>query len=440
MREKSVAMAYIEDRWWKDKRSPSTGERIRDGAGVPVRTKTPRFGTGLRYRVRFTDPDGDEHSKSFPDGQLALARKFKTKMENDLYAGIYISPRAGDISFADLSVTYRHGRSQDESSKVSLDSLFDNQILPFLGRKRIRNIDVAVVRQWKLWLAEHSHISINYQADAWMTASATPDAAVEARLIGTNPFRSSLLCPPRRVFHRVTPWPAAKLRAIKQALPDRYRIAVPLGAGLGLRPGEVFAFSPENIDRAKLTYNCDRQIVYCNGILAFKLPKGHKSRTIPMTRAIIRLIDDYTAAYPPIPVTLPWAEQDRILTRTVNLLITDANDRPWRGSTWGEHVWKPAFEQAEISYQRQQDGMHALRHFYASYLLTQGVTIKEIAAYLGHSSEAFTLKIYVHLTLTSYDRARLAIDTMFPPAPTRRRMAGNHGRRIKTAGLNRRRR
>ncbi|MER6667414.1 tyrosine-type recombinase/integrase [Amycolatopsis japonica] len=159
-----------------------------------------------------------------------------------------------------------------------------------------------------------------------------------------------------------------------------------------------------------------------------------------MTRAIIRLIDDYTAAYPPIPVTLPWAEQDRILTRTVNLLITDANDRPWRGSTWGEHVWKPAFEQAEISYQRQQDGMHALRHFYASYLLTQGVTIKEIAAYLGHSSEAFTLKIYVHLTLTSYDRARLAIDTMFPPAPTRRRMAGNHGRRIKTAGLNRRRR
>ena len=33
----------------------------------------------------------------------------------------------------------------------------------------------------------------------------------------------------------------------------------------------------------------------------------------------------------------------------------------------------------------QASGMHALRHFYASILLTHGVSIKELAEYLGNS-------------------------------------------------------
>ncbi|MGW0520289.1 hypothetical protein [Crossiella sp. NPDC003009] len=49
-------------------------------------------------------------------------------------------------------------------------------------------------------------------------------------------------------------------------------------------------------------------------------------------------------------------------------------------------------------------------------MLAQGVSIKELAEYLGHSSEAFTLKTYVHLMPSSYTRARLAANLMFPPS------------------------
>jgi site-specific recombinase XerD len=59
--------------------------------------------------------------------------------------------------------------------------------------------------------------------------------------------------------------------------------------------------------------------------------------------------------------------------------------------------------------------MHALRHLFASSMLHQGVSIKELAAFLGHADEAFTLRTYVHLMPNSYERARLAVDAMFKP-------------------------
>jgi Phage integrase family len=79
-------------------------------------------------------------------------------------------------------------------------------------------------------------------------------------------------------------------------------------------------------------------------------------------------------------------------------------------------VWRPAFDVAGITYEPDRsDGTHALRHLFASSMLARSVSIKELAAFLGHSSEAFTLRTYAHLLPNSYERARLAVDEMFKP-------------------------
>jgi integrase len=59
--------------------------------------------------------------------------------------------------------------------------------------------------------------------------------------------------------------------------------------------------------------------------------------------------------------------------------------------------------------------MHALRHFYASVLLSEGVSVKELADYLGHADPGFTLRTYTHLVPSSYQRARAAVDGVFSP-------------------------
>ncbi|WP_040723128.1 tyrosine-type recombinase/integrase, partial [Nocardia veterana] len=56
------------------------------------------------------------------------------------------------------------------------------------------------------------------------------------------------------------------------------------------------------------------------------------------------------------------------------------------------------------------DGMHAMRHLYASKLLARGVSVKELADYLGHEDPGFTLRVYTHLLPSSHERARQAVD------------------------------
>lgn len=71
------------------------------------------------------------------------------------------------------------------------------------------------------------------------------------------------------------------------------------------------------------------------------------------------------------------------------------------------------FREAGIKYRGRADGMHALRHFFASMLLAQGVSIKELAEYLGHSDPGFTPRTYTHMVPSSHERARLATNGVF---------------------------
>lgn len=58
-------MGHIDDRWMRPKRDDE-GKVILNERGKPILERTELYGRGLRYRVRYIDPDGVERSKSFP--------------------------------------------------------------------------------------------------------------------------------------------------------------------------------------------------------------------------------------------------------------------------------------------------------------------------------------------------------------------------------------
>jgi len=107
-------------------------------------------------------------------------------------------------------------------------------------------------------------------------------------------------------------------------------------------------------------------------------------------------------------VTLPWEHPGGELV-TARLLLYTRERGALNRNMFNAHIWKPALRTVGVEPTRD-NGMHALRHFYALVLLDAGESIKAGSEYLGHSDPGFTLRTYTHLLPNSEQRTRRAID------------------------------
>jgi hypothetical protein len=152
----------------------------------------------------------------------------------------------------------------------------------------------------------------------------------------------------------------------------------------------------------------------------YALPKRAKTRDVPLSRGLLRRLDEHMKRYPPVSVTLPWRDPagDPV---SVELLLTTRGPGPLHRRHFNLRVWHVARKAAGILTPTRDDGMHALRHHYASVLLDAGESIKALSEYLGHTDPGFTLRTYTHLMPSSAERTRKAIDNVWVQATTRTR-------------------
>ncbi|WP_280268277.1 tyrosine-type recombinase/integrase [Nocardia wallacei] len=405
-------MGHVEDRWYRPKRD-NAGDIVLTGRGKPVLEPTELHGKGLRYRVRYIDPDGAERSKSFPDRQKKRADDFLIAVESDKREGKYIDPGGSRKTFRQQAENWFKAQSPDPATREVLRSRLERQIYPTFGKLAVGRITPATIRDW-LGELEERKLSENYKVALFTIVSAVLDSAVDDKLRRDNPCHAKTVRRPQAVSPKVVVWHENRLRAVRDGLEERFSVIVPLGSGLGLRQGEILAVSPDDINRDGLVLTVCRQIKTVDGVMMFALPKGGKTRTVPLSTGVLAEIDAHLKKYPAVAVRLPWARVDGEPV-TAQLIVTGADGRLYTGDLFTKVVWQAAFRQAKIDYRKRADGMHALRHFYASTLLSRGVSIKELAEYLGHADPGFTLRTYTHLVSSSHERARQAVDEVFEP-------------------------
>ncbi|MFI7679559.1 tyrosine-type recombinase/integrase [Actinophytocola sp. NPDC049390] len=406
-------MAHIQDRWYRPKKDPETGKPVLNARGKQVMEKTELHGTGDRYRVRYINPDGLERSRSFPDRQKKQAEDFLIGIENDKREGRYIDPKSARVTFQVQADNWIKGQSDDPATREILRSRLRSQILPHLGDLPIGKITPSTIRDWLGVIQDQAD---NYKVVLFSVVTGVMDSAVDDKLIRDNPCKAKTIRRPTSPAVEVKDiWPVDRVQAVRDGMEERWRITVVIGAGLGLRQGEILGLSPDDIDEESMLLHVRRQLRTVDRTLVFALPKGNKTRTVPLSPGVLAEIRGHLADHPATTVTAPWRKPTGDPT-TVRLLATGEDGRLYSGDLFTKTIWEGAFRTAKLTRAKQVDGMHALRHFYASTLLAQGVSIKELATYLGHADPGFTLRVYTHLVPSSHTRARLAVDTVFGDA------------------------
>lgn len=118
----------------------------------------------------------------------------------------------------------------------------------------------------------------------------------------------------------------------------------------------------------------------------------------------------------PVEVTLPWEDPANGDLVTVPLIFMTTHSTVVKQHVLASTAWHPALRAAGAEVARA-NGLHALRHFYASALLDAGESIKAVSEWLGHANAAFTLRVYAHLVPESPGRAQKALDALLPIPP-----------------------
>ncbi|RFC75511.1 site-specific integrase [Streptomyces sp. AcE210] len=402
---------HIQDRWYKTET---------DTAGKTHRAKSDRYGTGMRYRARYVAPDGTERSRSFPDKQKRLAEAWLTQIAADMNRGQYVDPSAGKVTFQQFATQWLASQTTDVATIVAMELRFRLHAFPHIGSRSLSAFQPGHIRSWARALKD-SGIASSYQRVIFANVSAVFAAAVDDGLIARNPCRAGSVKAPKLDARKLKPWTHERVLAVRDGLPAPYATTVDVGAGCGLRQGEVFGLAVDEVDFLGGVVHVVRQVKMVGPHLVFAPPKGGKLREVPLPDSVSYKLAAHITERPPTEVTLPWKTPDGPPV-TAPLLFYSRERKALNRNYFNMYLWKPALVSAGVIPEREpgerfeqsrEHGMHALRHYYASVLLDAGENIKALAEYLGHSDPGFTLRVYTHLMPNSQDRARKAIDAAF---------------------------
>lgn len=364
-----------------------------------------------RWRARYRDPAGREHSRHF--NRKLDAVRWLDEIATSLVTGQYVDPNAGKMLFKDYAEKWRAAQVHRPTSQAHVETMLRRHAYPYFGKRPMASVLPGEIQAWVRKLGDGDPAT-GRRGLAPATvgvihgiSSGVFKSAVRDRMIMANPCEGTRL--PKVERPRVVPPSTEQVEALHDAMPKELQALIVLAAGTGMRQGELLGLTVDRIDFDRRELHVDRQLITDSWTRTrFGPTKTRASnRTIPLPQVVVDALAEHVGTFP--------------LGR--DGLVFTLDGEPITRQLFG-HVWRPAARAAGIP---QGKGVHLLRHYYASLLIRYGESIKTVQARLGHATAAETLDTYSHLWPDSADRTREAIDEAFgnrvtptavPPDPT----------------------
>ena len=188
----------------------------------------------------------------------------------------------------------------------------------------------------------------------------------------------------------------AVLAAVRE---PRFRTCLRLMYHCGLRVGETVAIEIKDIHGRERPPR-----------LHIRNGKGGKDRYVPMATAMVEELRQWWRTHQNPRFLFPspgrgWAD------RTLTLSQSMAKSLGPMSVSSVQMAYRLARAASAVN---SASTTHSLRHSYATHLLEEGVSLRQISHYLGHESLDTTV-IYTHLTVISEARTQVALQALYQP-------------------------
>jgi integrase len=189
----------------------------------------------------------------------------------------------------------------------------------------------------------------------------------------------------RRLSTSITPERVSAILTAAQG--SRLEVPVTLAALTGLRRGELLAlkWAWVNLDQGSLFVAEALEHTRGHGV-AFKAPKSRTSRRVlPIAPECVVLLRAHKEAQDAVKSNASEAYRD------LDLVFPNPDGAPWPPDSFSVQFGKLARTAGCQGFR-----LHDLRHSFATLMLADSVSIREVSDMLGHSSKALTLSTYAH--------------------------------------------
>lgn len=381
------------------------------------------------YRANWRDPAGRQCSKTFPTKRDASA--YLAEITATLNRGTYVNPAAGKTKFGPYATAWLEGRNNERTTVARDRSIVTTHVIPRWGGTPFGRVDHSAVQTWITGLSEH--YSPATVAKILQLTSAIFQAAIRDRLITVNPCEGVKLPAQRWTDSSMRVITREQFTTLLEVIPDRYRALIAMGAGTGLRWGELVALRLDAIDRDQGLLRVIRTLTEVAGHVTVKpYPKSRAGRRIvPIPAFALAELDRHVKAYPtaadgqiftntaggPLRRTLFRSRVWRPALVRAGLLgdVTRTDAGTWRGmwedSTDTTRYGEFATEREAVAYVAKHCAgpcprFHDLRHSFATWLVSDGVPINDVSKVMGHEQTSTTLNRYTHPSPAYVNRVR----------------------------------
>jgi integrase len=357
--------------------------------------------------VRYADAAGAPRERLFELKRDAEA--FDVECRAGIAPAVQVDQGERRITFTTYAERWRLSREAGWATETRrrIPQNLRKHLIPVFGHQSIRAINLTDVMAWLSRLLEDGtpKSSVSLYFGLFKTIM---NAAVIDKAIPDNPCNGVNLSQVLRGLSRAPKWVPTEDQVLKltEMAPERYRAALWLGAGQGMRLGEVLGM--ETGTRCADFLHRELHVVqqlrhspeHFDGFYLAP-PKSGSSGTVDLDPFVAEQLAEHIRAFPPTGFELPDVTGGERLTRNVAILFTSQRGKLLTDRYWAE-LWT---EWRDAAGWPKEGTFHSLRHFCATTLMSNGVEPQDVQKALRHANLRITLETYVHW-LPKKDRRR----------------------------------